>query len=164
MARRALISLIALTALCAVPLACGDDDGTDDVTTDSQAVQQETDSTEPGGEGESGGDAGSDGSFQLTTMEFRLTTADDSVTVQGTASECADPGETTLTTEFSDGTNTVLVSATDGTGTVTIPGVFEGMVEDMSVGDTGIVSIIGRGSIADDSATPTTFEVIGICP
>ena len=41
---------------------------------------------------------------------------------------------------------------------------FEGMVEDMSVGDTGIVSIIGRGSIADDSATPTTFEVIGICP
>ena len=158
---RRLAPIAALAALCAVPVACGDDDGGPSEPPPPEAATEEeprpTDAAQP--------DADADqGSFELSTMEFRLTTADDSITVQGTAGECAGPGDTSLETEFSDGTNTVRVAVADGSGTVTVPGIFEGTVEDISIGESGIVSMFGRGSLADDSAQPTTFEVVGICP
>lgn len=97
------------------------------------------------------------------SLEFTLDTANGDVSVSGTATRCTNPSETTLEVTFSDGTQQVVVSALDGAGSVTIPGLFEGTIDQIAVGDLGNVSISGRGGLADDSAEATTFTVVGSC-
>lgn len=103
------------------------------------------------------------GADELGPLQFELTTANGDVTVRGSSDGCTNPSETTLDVEFTDGTNEVVISAEDGEGSVIIPGLFEGTIDEIAVGDIGNVMISGRGGLADDSAEATTFEVLGNC-
>lgn len=140
--------------------ACGSDD--DDPTTTVSDPTETSESTAP-----SGGTTGSptsDPSGGGTAGPFVLTTDNDDIRVSGNSQAgCTNPDETTLEVSFTDGTLVVQVSAEDGEGTVIVPGFFEGTIDSIQVGDLGDVFISGRGSLADDTAEPTTFDVTGSC-
>ncbi|MGI9576778.1 MAG: hypothetical protein ACR2OH_01105 [Microthrixaceae bacterium] len=161
----------ALLAACALALAaCGNDDEpdtsskttttttTDDTTSTTSSTTESTTPAVPTTE-----DTPVNSADELGPLQFELTTANDDVTVRGSTDGCTNPSETTLDVTFSDGTNEVVVVAENGEGSVIIPGLFEGTIDEIAVGDTGNVTISGRGGLADDSAEATTFEVLGNC-
>ena len=157
MTRRTLAPLAIVLFAAALLTACGSDDASEESSTSTSADSTaSTASNDPGTTGDTA-DANTD------AKAFELTTSDGSLTVAGTADGCTNPDETTLDVTFSDGTYEVVVSADDGEGSVIIAGLFEGTIDEISVGDTGRVDISGRGGIADDSVAPTTFTVTGSC-
>ena len=164
------LGLIAVLAVA--PLACGSDDETDSdspttaETASSEPDRSDTNSSGTGSTQDTGGTTASTdggGTAELGSLEFELTTANGDLTVRGASDGCTNPSETTLDVTFTDGTSEVVVSAEDGEGSVIVPGLFEGTIEQIAVGDLGNVMISGRGGLADDSAEPTTFEVLGNC-
>jgi hypothetical protein len=176
-----IVRALGLVAVCALALvACGSDDEADggssttagtssSDTSSSDTSSSDTDSSGTSGTDSAQGATGStratdpEGASELGSLEFELTTANGDVTVTGTSDGCTNPSETTLDVTFTDGTSEVVVSAEDGEGSVIIPGLFEGTIDQIAVGDLGNVLISGRGGLADDSAEPTTFEVLGNC-
>lgn len=166
------LGLIALLAVA--PVACGSDDEADsgssttaDTATSDNSSSSTSDTTSgtDSAQGTTGSTQGTDpgGTSELGSLEFELSTANGDVAVRGTSDGCTNPSETTLDVTFTDGTSEVVVSAEDGVGSVIIPGLFEGTIDQIAVGDLGNVMISGRGGLADDSAEPTTFEVLGNC-
>jgi len=150
------LRLLAIAAALALPVvlgACGSDDDDPTDTTGS--------TTPAGGTARS---STSDPSGYGTAGPFVLTSDNDDIRVSGNSlSGCTNPDETTLEVSFTDGTLEVQVSAVAGEGTVIVPGIFEGTIDSIMVGDAGDVFISGRGSLADDTAEPTTFDVTGSC-
>ncbi len=146
-----------MVALCmsALLVACGDDSAGSSTTTSTTTSTSTSTGSSGTADGSDPGDAAS--------SDFALTTSDGSFGVSGPSSGCSNPDETTLDVSFSDGNYEVVVSAQSGEGSVVVPGVFEGTIDNIAVGDLGDVTISGRGGLADDSVAPTTFEVTGSC-
>ncbi len=158
MRRIQLVTAVALGLACALLISCGSEDAESAATTATTTTSSAPSPSSSSDDSESEDDDASPGS-----LEFTLSTSNGDVSVSGTATGCTNPSETTLDVTFSDGTQEVVVSATDGSGTVKIPGVFEGTIDAIAVGDLGNVTISGRGGLADDSAEATTFTVVGNC-
>jgi len=169
-------AVVAGLALVPLTLAgCGKDDTAASTTTakaTTTTIAKATTTTVKAGATGSGGGMGSStttsaagggGTTSSAPKTFELTTADNSVSLSGKAQSCTSNGETTLSVVFSNGSKEVIVSATNGTGQVMMPGQFEGTIQSISVGDTGAVRITGKGSVADDTAKPTTFTITGNC-
>ncbi|KAA1418321.1 hypothetical protein FE697_021100 [Mumia zhuanghuii] len=153
---RALASAAAVLVLLATA-ACGDDDPDDDDTPTPAATTDAPSEATP----TTGATSGSDDD----RMEFELDTADDSVDVDGAATACDNPDEGTLNVTFADDGATVVVAVSGGTGSVTVSGSteFEGRITSMIIGDDGSVNASGEGTLADDTAQPTTFTLEGRC-
>lgn len=149
-----LLAVLLCTGLLAT--ACGDDD-TDvagDGTTSTSATAGDGDAVDPTSE-----------VVDEAAGSFELTTADGSMAVAGTATDCRiGDDRSSLRVTFSGSSQDVDVDAADGGGSVTVTGEFEGRIDSMSIDDSGEVAISGTGTISDDSAEPTTFEVNGTCP
>lgn len=155
---RAVAAASAVLVLLATA-ACSDDDEPDD---QDQPAATATDTTEPSPQGatatatlESEDEAG----------EFELDTADDSVDVDGRASECQSPDDATLKVTFTDEGTTVTADISGGTGTVTVTGgiEFEGDVASVQVSDNGTLNAFGQGSLSRPGAEKTAFTLVGRC-
>ncbi|KHL13393.1 hypothetical protein CLV56_3964 [Mumia flava] len=151
------IALLASAGLLFFAAGCGDDDGDDG--SDDATVTETTDDAADDASDDATDDDGDDG------LEFELETEDDTVDFDGTAQSCDNPDESTLSVEFTDGTGTATVEVSGGTGSVVVTGgpEFEGRIEQFQIGDDGSVTASGHGTIADDSAQPTTFTLTGSC-
>ncbi|MBW9216065.1 hypothetical protein KV102_14595 [Mumia sp. zg.B53] len=139
--------------------ACSDDD--DDPDDQAQPTATATDTTEP-----------SPGATATATLEsedeageFELDTTDDSVDVDGRASECQSPDDATLKVTFTDEGTTVTADISGGTGTVTVTGgiEFEGDVASVQVSDNGTLNAFGQGSLSRPGAEKTAFTLVGRC-
>jgi hypothetical protein len=115
-----------------------------------------------------GADSGSSGSATTggaaVSGQYEFTTADESVQVTLTGVTCTTSGASSFEMSGGEGT-TITASATDGSGQVVLGGdiEFEGRVDSAQVSDDGTLVANGTGSIADHTASPTTFEIRGAC-
>ncbi|WP_370615686.1 hypothetical protein [Mumia sp. Pv 4-285] len=162
---RALASAAAVLVLLATA-ACTDDDDPDDDDTPAPTATTDAPSEPTPTTGATSDDDDNDND----PMEFDLDTADDSVDVDGVASVCENPDASTLNVTFvedgaADDGATVVVTVSGGSGSVVVSGSteFEGRITSMMIADDGAVSASGEGSLADDTAQPTTFTLEGRC-
>lgn len=164
--RAATIAVAGVLVLSFSGCSTGDDDSTpSDATSESASPTPSSDGTADGTD-EGADDGADDGGAPAGGKTFTMRTADGEIILDGAAPTCDNPGESTLAVTFSstDGT-TVSVDAEDGKGSVRVSGAteFEGKIIAVTVGDSGDVAISGEGSLADDSAEPTSFTISGSC-
>ncbi|MEQ6902068.1 hypothetical protein [Nocardioides sp. YIM 152588] len=165
---------IALGTLALALAGCGDDEPAK-VSASTAPASTAPASSAPASSApaeETPGDAAaSDGPTDATdggpagALQFQMATADGAIALTGTADACTNPDETTLAVTFTDGTTTVAVDASGGGGGIVVSGgtQFEGRVDTLVVGDVGNVEITGHGALADDTAEPTEFTILGGC-
>jgi len=147
---RGLFSILVagLIGLAFVAAACGDeDDSSQDTTTTTTTTTKEADDFAPG---------------------TGLVTTSDGLDASLTVHECTSGGETDIRFEAVSPDGGKLVVIADGNQksiTWRAPSdEREGTVETVQVGDTGNFTLTGKLTIADDTATPATFELVGTCP
>lgn len=164
----------AVLLVSALALAgCGDDDnpGSVNSTTSAAPTPEETDPAPSVTSTPSPSETSSPSPSETSAPtpgpnDFTMTTKDGSVEITGPVTACENPDETSLETEFSDGSSTVDIDVERGRGEVDVEGAtqFEGRVSSIQVGDTGMVTIAGKGGLSDDSAPTTAFMITGTCP
>jgi len=162
---RLMTAIAALAVLPAGLVACGD--ATSEAGTTTTARSTATSMDMGGSTGTSMDMGGSTGTSMDMVMSRQMTvsTGDGKVTFTGHVETCTNPNASTLEATVKGDTSQAVITTKDGAGTVVISGAheFEGTADKVSIGDTGMVTISGRGSLADPGSTPTDFTITGSC-
>ena len=167
--------LLPLALLATVAAACSDTaaEETTEETETTEAVEVTAEEEPVDQSEETTAEETSEETEQEETSEETLGSAEFSIEdtlVNFSVDSCTNPSETTISFAGESVEGTIIdISAEDQIGGITIDGPegsWEGSIDAVEVGDSGLFTISGQASIADDSETdgPSNFTLTGQCP